>query len=78
VSFDLDVIEPGLAPGVSHREPGGFSVRQALSVIHSLTAPIVGADFVEFNPAADPTGLTATVSAKIVKELSARMLVETQ
>ena len=78
VSFDLDVIEPGLVPGIAHREPGGFSVRQALSVIQSLTAPVVGADFVEFNPAADATGVTATVSAKLVKELAARMLVETR
>ncbi|MDQ3208918.1 MAG: agmatinase [Gemmatimonadota bacterium] len=77
VSFDLDVIEPGLAPGISHREAGGFSVRQALALVQSLTAPVVGADFVEFNPAADRTGVTAAVSAKLVKELAARMLVET-
>lgn len=77
VSFDLDVIEPGLAPGISHREPGGFSVRQALTVIQSLVAPVVGADFVEFNPAADATGVTAAVSGKLVKELAARMLLET-
>jgi arginase family enzyme len=75
ISFDLDVIEPGLAPGISHREPGGLSVRQALGVIQSLVAPVVGADFVEFNPAADGTGLSAAVSAKLVKELAARMLV---
>ena len=78
VSFDLDVIEPGLAPGIAHREAGGFSVRQALAVVQSLTSPLVGADFVEFNPAADPTGVTAAVSAKLVKELAGRMLVETR
>jgi agmatinase len=78
VSFDLDVIEPGLAPGVSHREAGGLSVRQTLDVVQSLTAPLVGADFVEFNPAADGTGLTASVSAKLVKELAGRMLGETR
>lgn len=77
VSFDLDVIEPGLAPGISHREAGGVSVRQALAVVQSLRAPLVGADFVEFNPAADRTGVTAAVSAKLVKELAGRMLVET-
>jgi agmatinase len=76
LSFDLDVIEPGLAPGVSHREPGGLTIRQAIDIIHSLRGTIVGADFVEFNPAADLTGLTASVSAKLVKELTARMLVE--
>jgi agmatinase len=76
LSFDLDAIEPGLAPGVSHREPGGLTVRQAIDIMHSLRGALVGADFVEFNPVADPTGLTAAVSAKLVKELAARMLVE--
>jgi arginase len=76
VSFDLDVIEPGLAPGISHREAGGFTVRQALSMVQSLRGPVVGADFVEFNPAADRSGVTAGVSAKLVKELAGRMLLE--
>lgn len=78
LSLDLDVIEPGLAPGISHREPGGLSVRQALGIIQSLGTPLVGADFVEFNPGLDRTGVTAAVSAKLVKELAARMLVETR
>jgi arginase len=64
-----------MAPGVSHREPGGLTIRQAIDIIHSLRGDVVGADFVEFNPGADPTGLTASVSAKLVKELAARMLV---
>ncbi|HEY8259216.1 MAG TPA: agmatinase family protein [Gemmatimonadales bacterium] len=76
LSLDLDALEPGLAPGVSHREPGGLSVRQTLSIIQSLEAPLVGADLVEFNPDADPTGLTATVCGKLVKEIAAKMLGE--
>jgi arginase len=76
LSFDLDVIEPGLAPGISHREPGGLTVRQAIAIIQAVGAPLVGADFVEFNPTADRSGVTAAVSAKLVKELAARMLME--
>ena len=76
LSLDLDVLEPGLAPGMSHREPGGLSVRQVLGIIQSLEAPLVGADLVEFNPANDPTGLTAAVCAKLVKELAARIISE--
>jgi arginase family enzyme len=53
-------------------------VRQALAAVQWLTAPVVGADFVEFNPAADRSGVTAAVSAKLVKELAARMLGETR
>ncbi len=78
LSFDLDAIEPGLAPGVSHREPGGLTVRQVLDIIHAIDAPIVGADVVELNPLNDPTGLSAAVCAKLVKEIAARMLTETR
>jgi arginase len=74
VTFDMDGLDPAFAPGVSHREPGGLSTRQALDVIAGVTAPIVGADVVEFNPAMDATGMTAMVCAKLVKELAGRML----
>jgi arginase len=74
VSFDLDGLDPAFAPGVVHREPGGLSTRQALDVIHGIRAPIVGADIVEFHPAMDATGVTATVCAKLVKEIAGQML----
>ena len=74
VSFDLDGLDPAFAPGVSHREPGGLSTRQALDVIQRVRAPIVGADVVEFNPSQDPGGTTAMVCGKLVKELAGRML----
>ncbi len=61
VSIDIDAFDPGFAPGVSHREPGGLTVREVLAVLHGLTVPLVGADIVEFNPAQDPSGMTATL-----------------
>lgn len=78
LSLDLDVLEPGLAPGVSHREPGGLTVREVLDIIHRLEAPPAGADLVELNPLNDPSGLTAAVAAKLVKEIAGRMLAETR
>ena len=36
VSFDLDVLDPAFAPGVSHHEPGGISTREALGVLQAL------------------------------------------
>jgi arginase family enzyme len=74
VSIDVDVIDPAFAPGVSHREPGGLSVRDVLSQIQSISVPIIGADVVEYNPARDWDGLTASAAAKVVKELIAGML----
>ena len=76
VSFDMDVLEPGLAPGVSHWEPGGLTTREALRFIQALPWPIVGADVVEFNPARDRSGMTAMVAAKILKELLGKMLAD--
>ena len=74
VSFDMDVLDPAFAPGVSHREPGGMSVREALDHLHSITATIVGADIVEYNPSRDVSELTATVAGKILKEILGKML----
>jgi agmatinase len=74
LSFDLDCLDPAFAPGISHREPGGFSTRQALTIIQSLRAPIVAADLVEFNPQMDHSELTGMVCAKIFKEICAQML----
>ena len=73
VSLDLDGLDPAFAPGVSHREPGGLSVRDVLSMLFALNGPIVGADIVEYNPAQDLGGMTAQVAAKFVKELSGLM-----
>jgi agmatinase len=73
ISFDLDGLDPAFAPGVSHREPGGLSVRDVLSLLTTIDGPIVGADIVECNPSQDPGGLTALVAAKFVKELSGLM-----
>jgi arginase family enzyme len=70
VSIDLDAFDPAYAPGVSHHEPGGLSVRDVLSVLARVKAPIVGADVVEYNPTRDVNGVTAVVAAKLVKELA--------
>jgi agmatinase len=69
VSLDLDVLEPMLAPGISHPEPGGLTVREVLDIIAAIRIPVVGADIVEYNPRHDVRDLTARVAAKFVKEL---------
>ena len=74
ISFDVDALDPAFAPGVSHREPGGLSTRQAIDLIQRLKGRVVGADIVEFNPRMDPLHITGTVCAKIMKEIAARML----
>jgi len=74
VSIDLDAFDPAFAPGVSHPEPGGFDTRTVLGMIQQIRAPLVGADIVELNPSRDPAGATARLAAKLLKELTAKML----
>ena len=76
VSFDMDALDPAFAPGVSHREPGGMSVREAIAHLHAIQGEIVGADIVEYNPVQDWDGITATVTAKIVKEILGKMIMD--
>ncbi|HEU5439833.1 MAG TPA: agmatinase [Ktedonobacterales bacterium] len=74
VSLDLDALDPAFAPGVSHHEPGGLSVREVLRMLASVEGPLVGADIVEYNPTRDHAEMTAAVAAKFYKELVGRML----
>jgi arginase len=78
ISFDMDVLDPAFGPGVSHREPGGMSVREAIAHLHATEGNIVGADIVEYNPAQDISGITATVAGKILKEILGRMIGQPQ
>jgi len=74
ISFDMDVLDPAFAPGLSHREPGGMTVREAIAHLHAMEGEIVAADLVEYNPLQDVAGMTATVAAKIVKEILGKMI----
>lgn len=74
ISFDLDVLDPAFAPGISHREPGGMSVREAIAHLHAITGTVIGADIVEYNPRQDISQLTAMAAGKIMKEILGKMI----
>ena len=74
ISLDLDAFDPAFAPGVSHHEPGGFTVREILEVLDKIDIPVVGADVVELNPQRDPLGITTMLGAKMLKELASLLL----
>jgi agmatinase len=74
ITFDIDVLDPAFAPGISHREPGGMSIREAIAHLHAVKGQIVGADVVEFNPKQDVSGLTAMVCGRLLKEILGRMI----
>lgn len=73
LSFDLDVVDPGAAPGVQTPEAGGPSAREVLAWLRALPPMhLVGADVVETNPLFDGPGqVTALLAATIALEILA-------
>ena len=74
LSFDIDVLDPAYAPGISHHEPGGISTREAIEFINRQKMNLVGADIMEYNPDRDLNGVTAMVCAKLLKEIAGKVL----
>lgn len=70
VTFDIDSIDPSMAPGTGTPEIGGFSTREAQELVRLLDGlNIVGADVVEVAPPFDIGGMTALAGATIMFEL---------
>jgi len=70
VTLDVDVFDPAYAPGTGTPEAGGITPREMFEAFGLLRGRnIVGADLVEIAPALDPTGCTAVLGAKLVREM---------
>ena len=72
LSIDIDVVDPGMAPGTGTPEPGGLTSRQLLDTVRRLSREldIVGADVVEVSPPYDgPGGITAFLANRVVLEI---------
>ncbi len=70
VSFDIDALDPSIAPGTGTPEAGGLSMREAQGMVRALGGlDIRGADMVEVSPPFDVGGLTALMGATIMYEL---------
>jgi guanidinopropionase len=70
VTFDVDAIDPGFAPGTGTPEVGGLTPREALAILRGLAGlNVVGGDVVEVAPQYDATTNTAQVGAQCLFEL---------
>jgi len=67
VTFDVDGIDPGFAPGTGTPEVGGLTPREALAILRGLAGlDIIGGDVVEVAPQYDATTNTAQVGAQML------------
>ncbi len=70
LSFDIDALDPSLAPGCGTPELGGLTGAQALEILRGCQGlQLVGADLVEVCPAYDPSGNTALMAANLLFEM---------
>jgi guanidinobutyrase len=70
LSFDIDGLDPSVAPGTGTPEIGGLTITQALEIIRGLRGvDLVAADLVEVAPPYDPQGTTALVAANLAYEM---------
>jgi agmatinase len=70
VSVDIDVVDPGMAPGTGTPEAGGLSSRELLANLRGLAGlEVVGADIVEVAPAYDHAEVTGIAAAHVAYEL---------
>ena len=70
LSVDVDVVDPGAAPGTGTPEPGGLSTRQLLDSVRriAMEVPLAGIDVVEVSPPYDNAEVTAYLANRVVLE----------
>jgi len=70
VSFDIDALDPSIAPGTGTPEAGGLTMREAQGLVRGLRGlNLIGADVVEVSPPFDPGTNTALCGATMLYEL---------
>ena len=70
LSVDVDVVDPGMAPGTGTPEPGGLTAGQLLDAVRriAMELPVAGIDVVEVSPPYDHAEITAYLANRIVLE----------
>ena len=70
LTFDIDGLDPSVAPGTGTPEPGGLSASQGLEVIRGCFGlNLVGCDLMEVSPPYDSSGNTALLAANLLFEM---------
>jgi agmatinase len=71
LSVDIDVCDPGHAPGTGTPEPGGLTARQLLDAVRRIghELPLLGADVVEVAPPYDHAEITSFLANRVVLEV---------
>ncbi|KAM3419385.1 hypothetical protein BST61_g5314 [Cercospora zeina] len=78
ITVDIDTLDPAFAPATGTAEPGGWTSRELLSVLDSLSGlEVIGADVVEVAPIYDNPGETTTLAAAEIVRSLIQIMVDT-
>ncbi len=70
LSLDIDVVDPGFAPGTGTPQVGGLSSAQILDLVRALQGmKFVGCDLVEVSPPYDSAEITSLLAANLLFEM---------
>ena len=74
LSFDIDGLDPSVAPGTGTPEPGGLMASQGVEIIRGCFGlNLVGCDLVEVSPPYDTSGNTSLLAANLLFEMLCSM-----
>jgi agmatinase len=77
LSFDIDSIDPGFAPGTGTPEPGGFSPREALEMVRLIAREgLCGMEVVEVSPPYDVNDNTSQLACRVILDALGTMVAE--
>jgi agmatinase len=77
LSFDIDSIDPGFAPGTGTPEPGGFTPREALEMVRLIAREgLCGMEVVEVSPPSDVNDNTSQLACRVMLDVLGTMVVE--
>ena len=77
LSFDIDSIDPGFAPGTGTPEPGGFTPREALEMVRLIAHEgLCGMEVVEVSPPYDVNDNTSQLACRVILDALGTMVVE--
>lgn len=80
ITFDIDALDPSIAPGTGTPEPGGFSYYEAKAILRAVCdrVNVVGIDLVEVNPLYDPSASTAIHGCRLLLDAIGAVLPSTE
>jgi agmatinase len=70
LTLDIDILDPGIAPGTGTPKAGGLNTRELLEILRKISQlPLIGMDIVEVSPPLDTSDVTSFTAQRVITEM---------